>query len=246
MLKKIGMALVTLLVLGVAFFFLYVVKTPHYSLYQIHKAVQAHDTALFQRHVDLDSVYGNGLDDLIASGMKREKTIGMDPFVAGIMKLVKPAVLQAMKDATLESIQKEKTGSGKKENGQAVQANNGLSANNANGQPGKNDQSVKKKNKWENQIPLLKKLKERLDVSNLKIEDASVTRKGDKVAELDVLLHDIKLDKNFNANMRMEQMNNGEWQIKEITNFVGLLAEVEAAARKAVKDTVDESRKQEK
>lgn len=244
MLKKIGMALVTLLVLGVAFFFLYVVKTPHYSLYQIHKAVQAHDTALFQRHVDLDSVYGNGLDDLIASGMKREKTIGMDPFVAGIMKLVKPAVLQAMKDATLESIQKEKTGSGKKENGQAVQANNGLSANNANGQPGKNDQSVKKKNKWENQIPLLKKLKERLDVSNLKIEDASVTRKGDKVAELDVLLHDIKLDKNFNANMRMEQMNNGEWQIKEITNFVGLLAEVEAAARKAVKDTVDESRKQ--
>ncbi len=244
MLKKIGMGLVTLLVLGVAFFFLYVVKTPHYSLYQIHKAVQGHDTALFQRHVDLDSVYGNGLDDLIASGMKREKTIGMDPFVAGIMKLVKPAVLQAMKDATLESIQKEKTGSGKKENGQAVQANNGLSTNNANGQPGKNDQSVKKKNKWENQIPLLKKLKERLDVSNLKIEDASVTRKGDKVAELDVLLHDIKLDKNFNANMRMEQMNNGEWQIKEITNFVGLLAEVEAAARKAVKDTVDESRKQ--
>ena len=92
-------------------------------------------------------------------------------------------------------------------------------------------------------MELLKKLKERLDVSNLKIKDASVTRKGDKVAELDVLLHDIKLDKNFNANMRMEQMNNGEWQIKEITNFVGLLAEVEATARKAVKDTVDESRK---
>ena len=107
----------------------------------------------------------------------------------------------------------------------------------------KNDKASKKKNKWENQIPLLKKLKERLDVSNLKIKDASVTRKGDKVAELDVLLHDIKLDKNFNANMRMEQMNNGEWQIKEITNFVGLLAEVEATARKAVKDTVDESRK---
>lgn len=244
MLKKLLMGLLGLVVLGIAFFFFYVVKTPHYSLYQIHKAVQTHDTALFQRHVDLDSVYGNGLDDLISSGMKREKTIGMDPFVAGIMKLVKPTVLQAMKDATLESIQKEKTGSGKKENGQAVQANNGLSANNANGQPGKNDQSVKKKNKWENQIPLLKKLKERLDVSNLKIEDASVTRKGDKVAELDVLLHDIKLDKNFNANIRMEQMNNGEWQIKEITNFVGLLAEVEAAARKAVKDTVDESRKQ--
>ena len=244
MFKKLLMGLLGLVVLGIAFFFFYVVKTPHYSLYQIHKALQTHDTALFQRHVDLDSVYGNGLDDLISSGMKREKTIGMDPFVAGIMKLVKPTVLQAMKDATLESIRKEKAGSGQKEKGLAVQGDNGSSVNKANGQSGKNDQSVKKKNKWENQIPLLKKLKERLDVSNLKIEDASVTRKGDKVAELDVLLHDIKLDKNFNANMRMEQMNNGEWQIKEITNFVGLLAEVEATARKSVKDTVDESRKE--
>lgn len=244
MFKKLLTGLLGLVVLGIAFFFFYVVKTPHYSLYQIHKAVQTHDTALFQRHVDLDSVYGNGLDDLISSGMKREKTIGMDPFVAGIMKLVKPTVLQAMKDATLESIRKEKAGSGQKEKGLVVQADNGSSANKANGQSGKNDQSVKKKNKWENQIPLLKKLKERLDVSNLKIKDASVTRKGDKVAELDVLLHDIKLDKNFNANMRMEQMNNGEWQIKEITNFVGLLAEVEATARKAVKDTVDESSKE--
>ncbi|MBQ5343591.1 MAG: DUF2939 domain-containing protein, partial [Acidaminococcaceae bacterium] len=104
MFKKLLMGLLGLVVLGIAFFFFYVVKTPHYSLYQIHKAVQTHDTALFQRHVDLDSVYGNGLDDLISSGMKREKTIGMDPFVAGIMKLVKPTVLQAMKDATLESI----------------------------------------------------------------------------------------------------------------------------------------------
>ena len=238
MLKKIGLGLVTLLVLAVAFFFFYVVKTPHYSLYQIHKAVQTHDTALFQRHVDLDSVYGNGLDDLIASGMKREKTIGMDPFVAGIMKLVKPTVLQAMKDATLESIRKEKANPAGKENRQNVQTKDDTPDKT------KNDKASKKKNKWENQIPLLKKLKERLDVSNLKIKDASVTRKGDKVAELDVLLHDIKLDKNFNANMRMEQMNNGEWQIKEITNFVGLLAEVEATARKAVKDTVDESSKE--
>lgn len=237
MFKKLLMGLLGLVVLGIAFFFFYVVKTPHYSLYQIHKAVQTHDTALFQRHVDLDSVYGNGLDDLIASGMKREKTIGMDPFVAGIMKLVKPTVLQAMKDATLESVRREKNGAAGNGSGQEVQVKNDTPDKT------KNDKASKKKNKWENQIPLLKKLKERLDVSNLKIKDASVTRKGDKVAELDVLLHDIKLDKNFNANMRMEQMNNGEWQIKEITNFVGLLAEVEATARKAVKDTVDESRK---
>lgn len=237
MFKKLLMGLLGLVVLGIAFFFFYVVKTPHYSLYQIHKAVQTHDTALFQRHVDLDSVYGNGLDDLISSGMKREKTIGMDPFVAGIMKLVKPTVLQAMKDATLESVRREKNGAAGNGSGQEVQVKNDTPDKT------KNDKASKKKNKWENQIPLLKKLKERLDVSNLKIKDASVTRKGDKVAELDVLLHDIKLDKNFNANMRMEQMNNGEWQIKEITNFVGLLAEVEATARKAVKDTVDESRK---
>ena len=232
--KKIGIGLLVLAVAGFAFFFLYVVKTPHYSLYQIHKAVQSHDTTLFEQHVDLDSIYGKGIDDLIVSAVKGKKTIGLDIFTAGILKLVKPTVVHALCDATLESIRKvpakDKVQPGQNENGQTIQK--------------KED----KKNKKENSIPLLQKMKERVDVSNLKIKDASVTTNEGGTADVAVVLHNHKLNKDFNVTMRMTKLYNGEWQIKEITNFVEFLTEVEEAtkqaAKEAAKETVQEKKKQ--
>ena len=57
-----------------------------------------------------------------------------------------------------------------------------------------------------------------------------------------------KLNKDFNINFRMDKLANGEWQIKEITNFVELLTKVEEAtkqaAREAVNETVQEKKKQ--
>lgn len=234
LLKKLGAGLLVLAVAGFAFFFLYVVKTPHYSLYQIHKAVQSHDTTLFEQHVDLDSIYGKGIDDLIVSAVKGKKTIGLDIFTAGILKLVKPTVVHALCDATLESIRKvpakDKVQPGQNENGQTIQK--------------KED----KKNKKENSIPLLQKMKERVDVSNLKIKDASVTTNEGGTADVAVVLHNHKLNKDFNVTMRMTKLYNGEWQIKEITNFVEFLTEVEEAtkqaAKEAAKETVQEKKKQ--
>ena len=234
LLKKLGAGLLVLAVAGFAFFFLYVVKTPHYSLYQIHKAVQSHDTTLFEQHVDLDSIYGKGIDDLIVSAVKGKKTIGLDIFTAGILKLVKPTVVHALCDATLESIRKvpakDKVQPGQNENGQTIQK--------------KED----KKNKKENSIPLLQKMKERVDVSNLKIKDASVTTNEGGTADVAVVLHNHKLNKDFNVIMRMTKLYNGEWQIKEITNFVEFLTEVEEAtkqaAKEAARETVQEKKKQ--
>ena len=234
LLKKLGAGLLVLAVAGFAFFFLYVVKTPHYSLYQIHKAVQSHDTTLFEQHVDLDSIYGKGIDDLIVSAVKGKKTIGLDIFTAGILKLVKPTVVHALRDATLESIRKvpakDKVQPGQNENGQTIQK--------------KED----KKNKKENSIPLLQKMKERVDVSNLKIKDASVTTNEGGTADVAVVLHNHKLNKDFNVIMRMTKLYNGEWQIKEITNFVEFLTEVEEAtkqaAKEAAKETAQEKKKQ--
>ena len=237
MLKKIGLGLLAVVILGVAFFFFYVVKTPHYSLYLIHEAVQNHDTAMFEQHVDLDSIYGKGIDDLIASAVKGQKSIGLDFFTAGILKLVKPTVVHTLRDSTLESVRKapdkETIQSGQNSNGQASQ---------------KEDDKAKKKNKKENSIPLLKKMKERVDVSNLRIKDASVTQNENNTADIAAVLHNIKLNKDFNVKMRMTKLYNGEWQIKEITNFVEFLTEVEEATKQAVKEaareTVQDKKKQ--
>ncbi|MBR0293367.1 MAG: hypothetical protein IJQ91_03030 [Acidaminococcaceae bacterium] len=235
-LKKIGLGILAVVILGLAFFFFYVVKTPQYSLYLIHKAVQSHDTVSFEQHVDMDTIYSKGIDDLIASGLKGKKTIGADPFSASIIKLVKPTVVKALKDATLESVMRERP----KDKVQAVSKENGQTA--------QNDNALKKKNRKEDIIPLVKKLKERVDVSNLKIKDASITRKDSNTADISALLHNNKLNKDFNINFRMDKLANGEWQIKEITNFVELLTKVEEAtkqaAREAVNETVQEKKKQ--
>lgn len=238
MIKKIGLGLLALVVLGFAFFFLYVVKTPHYSLYQIHKAVQGHDTVLFEQHVDLDSIYGKGIDDLIAAAVKGKKNIGLDFFTGGVLKLVKPTVVHALRDATLESVRKVPS----KEKVQSVQTADGLASQK------ENDKSSQKKNKKDNSIPLLKKMKERVDVSNLKIKDATVTRKDDATTDVTVVLHNHKLNKDFNVVMRMAKLYNGEWQIREIVNFVEFLTEVEEAtkqaAKEAARETVQEKKKQ--
>jgi hypothetical protein len=233
--KKIGIGLVALVVIGFAFFFLFVVKTPHYSLYLIHKAVQSHDTAMFEQHVDLDSIYGKGIDDLIAAAVKGKKTIGLDFFTAGILKLVKPTAVHALRDATLESVRrvpaKEKIQSGQSDNGQALP---------------KEDDKAKKKNKKENAIPLLQKMKERVDVSNLKIKDADVAQSDNNTADVAVVLHNIKLNKDFNVKVQMKKLYNGEWQIKEITNFVEFLTEVEEATKQAAKEAANETMQEKK
>ena len=234
--KKIGIGLLALVVIGFAFFFLYVVKTPHYSLYQIHKAVQTHDTTLFEQHVDLDNIYSKGIDDLVVSAVKGQKSIGLDIFTAGILKLVKPNVVHALRDATLESVRKVPS----KENTQSLQNGTGQAPKN------ENDKASQKKNKKENSIPLLKKMKERVDVSNLKIKDASITTNEGNTADIAVVLHNHKLNKDFNVNMRMTKLYNGEWQIKEITNFVEFLTEVEEATKQAAKEAANETLQEKK
>ena len=235
LLKKIGIGLLILVAAGFAFFFLYVVKTPHYSLYQIHKAVQSHDTTLFEQHVDLDSIYSKGIDDLIVSAVKGKKTIGLDFITAGILKLVKPTVVHALRDATLESVRKvpakDKIQPGQNENTPASP---------------KQDDKTNKKNKKENAIPLLQKMKERVDVSNLKIKDASVTTNEGGTADVAVVLHNHKLNKDFNVIMRMTKLYNGEWQIKEIINFVEFLTEVEEATKQAAKEAARETAQEKK
>jgi hypothetical protein len=234
--KKVGLGFVALVIIGIAFFFLYVVKTPHYSLYQIHKAVQAHDTTLFEQHVDLDSIYGKGIDNLIVTAVRGKKNIGLDFFTAGILKLVKPTVVHALRDATLESVRKVPA----KKTLQPGQTANGQTAQT------EADKASQKKNKKENAIPLLRKMKDRVDVSNLKIKDATVTRKDDTTTDVAVVLHNHKLNKDFNVVMRMTKLYNGEWQIKEIANFVEFLTEVEEATKQAAKEAARETMQEKK
>ncbi|HAF31819.1 MAG TPA: hypothetical protein DCG76_02505, partial [Anaerovibrio sp.] len=47
-----------------AFYFLYYVHTPAYSMNALQKAVVSHNTEEFQKYVDLDAVLNKGANDL--------------------------------------------------------------------------------------------------------------------------------------------------------------------------------------
>ena len=80
-----------------------------------------------------------------------------------------------------------------------------------------------------------------LDVSNLKIKDGSVVKTENNSAAVAVILHDEELNKDYTVNLRMEKQAGDIWQIKEITNFVEVLTEMNDAMKEAVKKAAKES-----
>ena len=56
--KKIGIGIVIAVLCALAFYFLYWVKSPVYSLNIIKDSIQKHDVNTFEKHVDMDTLYG--------------------------------------------------------------------------------------------------------------------------------------------------------------------------------------------
>lgn len=114
--KKKLLAGITLLVfavlLGAAYYFLYFIKTPAYAANRIRIAVAQHDTAEFEKYVDLDSVMSNAFDDALSaeSEINRDNILN-NPFAMGILHMLKPAVVDIMKREALEKISGEKKSS---------------------------------------------------------------------------------------------------------------------------------------
>ena len=103
--KKIGIGAFIAIVLAVAFYFLYWTKTPVYSINLIRESWQNHDTVGFQQRVDMDRLYTKAFDDFV----KAQETITGEkitdvPLAAGLLEMLKPAVVNKLKTETLNAI----------------------------------------------------------------------------------------------------------------------------------------------
>lgn len=110
--KKIGIAaLIVLLLSGGGYY--YYTTTPTYSILQIKKSVDTHDVALFQKHVDIDTLYTRLIDDVMSAQMakmasesegsgweKMGQAIG-----AGMVQMMKPTLISSLKSSTLQYIE---------------------------------------------------------------------------------------------------------------------------------------------
>ena len=88
-----------------------------------------------------------------------------------------------------------------------------------NGQSSKKNQATK----------MAEDLQEKADVKNADFKDITVVSKENGEAIVAVTLHNKKFNKDFELKVKMAELQDGTWKLKEITNLVDFLVEVDKA-----------------
>lgn len=197
--KKIGIGVIVGVVCLIAFYFLYWVKTPIYSINIIKEAVQKHDVATFERHVDMDTLYTKAFDDFLVATDKIEgKNRLNNPLAIGFIQMLKPPVVSALKAATIEAIK------------------------------GENKNVTAKEETADN---VAKNIKSRSGLDKAVFKDMSVISKEGDTAIVLITIHNRKVDKDFNLKIKMIKLDDGKWTLKEVTNLVEFMVEVDNAEK---------------
>lgn len=88
-----------------------------------------------------------------------------------------------------------------------------------NGQSSKKNQATK----------MAEDLQEKADVKNADFKDITVVSKENGEAIVALTLHNKKFNKDFELKVKMAALQDGTWKLKEITNPVDFLVEVDKA-----------------
>ena len=88
-----------------------------------------------------------------------------------------------------------------------------------NGQSSKKNQATK----------MAEGLQEKADVKNADFKDITVVSKENGEAIVALTLHNKKFNKDFELKVKMAELQDGTWKLKEITNLVDFLVEVDKA-----------------
>ena len=199
--KKVGLAVAAAILCGLAFYFLYWIKTPTYSLGLIRDAVQKHDVAAFEKHVDMDTLYNKVFDDaVIAMGKIEGEDFSSNPLAAGFIQMMKPAAVAALKDKTIEAV--------------------------------KGNSPIEENSKQQNNADhFTTGIKEKSGLNDSDFRGASVLSKEGNEAVVAVTIHNKQLDKDLDLNIKMTKLDDSTWKVKEITNMVDFIVEVDKAEK---------------
>jgi hypothetical protein len=201
----IGVVLI-LVIIGVAGYFLYYKKTPTYSLNLIRESVEKHDWETFNAHVDTDSVLSGAFDAFLDEGMGDAKNDdSIKQMVNGFAKLVKPAIVSALKDDIKKFVETGTVGTKNQESGSSDKQDAKV-----------NTDGIKKSADWD----------------GMKFKGVAYTKKADNgIATVGVTLTDAQLGQDFTLNIDMRQLQDGTWQVIELSNLKDYLKAIEKAKK---------------
>lgn len=196
----ISITLICLIVGGIAWYFLYFIKTPEYSLKIIKDATEKHDIVKFNKHVDLDSTLSRGYDDLMEAAIDSDKTISPEAkaFANGFIQMLKPALVNGLKDGISRYVE-----------------------------TGKWEAEKATTNKKDNFNP--DEITNKSGLKNSTFKGVAYTKKDGKTAIVGLKLFDQDVKKEFVLDVKMRQLEDGTWQIAELSNFKEYIADLEKA-----------------
>ena len=210
--KKFIGIIIALIIIGLCSYFFYYTKTPTYSLNLIKDSIQKHDVATFKKHVDLDSLISRGYDDLMAVSMNDLKDNSLGAgFAKGLIEMMKPTITNALKDGALRAVE-----NGKWED---VPSN------------GQTDTSSVKS----------EEIADRAGIKSASFKGIEYTKKDGKTAIVGIKINEPSLEKDYILDIKMRELDDGTWQIVEISNLKDYLTELDKVKKIALKKYVDQT-----
>jgi len=197
--KKILAAPVVLILLGLAYYFLYFIKTPAYAVNQIREAVMQKDAVKFQQYVDLDSVLDKAFDDLIVAESKiNNDSIATNPFALSILHMLKPTVVKLAKKEALQRIAPSASAESKKVEDPVSDA-------------------------------MRRNIERKAHLDKLTFKSLKLDQESKEKATVNVVFKNDELQKDFAMHLSMVKTTDDQWKVKEISNLAALVMQIDAA-----------------
>lgn len=205
--KYVLIGAIVLVLAILAFYFLYFIKTPVYSLYEIRTAAQTKNVLLLEERADLNSIYSNAFDDYVSSSLDDSTSLG-NPLAIAMVKFMKPSIVSTLVEKTKIAVK--------------------------NGEFAKDEKEVNKKETTVSKVypikesPSKEKAKEKIS----KMKNFKVTGVKDTVIQGSNAIVSVEtLDRNTNnviiVDLKMKELNDGTWQLVKVDNFKEVLKEIQ-------------------
>ena len=202
------LGLVAVLVSG----FYYYTTTPIYSVLQIRNAVQDHDVALFEKHVDVDTLFNRLIDDVMTQALSQAtngsnsgwSALGNNALGVGIVKMMKPTLVSELKSSTLRYV----------ETGEQVDEGSGAATSTA---PAVASDAVRKAR--------LDGMASSFGLEQLQLQNYRVEKQG-KVAIMTIPYRNKQLDLPLEMKFTLRDLG-GYWQLVQFNNAAEIVSAIE-------------------
>lgn len=199
--KLVSTVLAAVLLAGAAFAYWHWTRTPTYSLRQIQKAVEAHDVAKFEKHVDVEGVSSRLIDDMMSQALKETQSqSGAEALGtalgAGLVQLMKPRLVEAVREQAVRLVERGSFGS-----------------------------STPAISESDSEEISLRSMSEQIGADESSFKGIEYIKKQGKIALVGLGFRNSELDADLVFELKLRDMG-GYWQLTEFANLIELLQKI--------------------